>query len=639
MSAIAGIFHVDGRPVERADLYRMLASMPHRGPDGSASWTDGVAGLGHLMLRTTPESVNEDLPLTSRVGALTVTADARIDNRDELMSALGIVRQARPDFGDGALILAAYEKWGEECAGKLIGDFAFAIWDGRRRQLYCARDPIGVKPFYYCSISGMFAFATEIKGLLGLRQVPRRLNELRVADHLVPNLEDKVITFYRDIFRLAPGQYLVAGTESMRIRQYWTPDAVGEVRLGSDQDYAEAFRAIFTEAVRCRVRGTQSVGSTLSGGLDSSSISCTARGVLAEEGGGRRLSTFSAIFPGLCGADLRRIDERTYVEAVVASGGFHPHYVRADCLSPLGGLSTVLRQFDEAFVAPNLYVHRALYGAARQQGTRILLDGLDGDTAVSHGLGYLAELAGAWQWRTLVREATALSTRASASFTPRRIIWDYAIGPNLSGLTKFCQAVRTRFQPAVPADSLVASDFARRVGLADRLEALPENGPPPRTAREAHARGITSGLVPYVLEMADKAAAGFGLEPRYPFFDRRLLEFCVALPPEQKLNDGWTRVIMRRGMDGILPPAVQWRYDKANLSPNFTRRLAECEQETMDRTVLGDAQAIGEYVDLPSLRRAHQRYAEPSSRNAQDAHTIYRAVVLNRWLHETSLQS
>src|SRR3989441_8528576 len=255
-----------------------------------------------------------------------LTADARIDNRAELLAALGRGVEAT----DAELILGAYQRWGERAPEHLLGDFAFAIWDGRREVLFCARDHFGVKPFYYHHAPGrLFAFGSEIKALLALAEVPRRLNETRVADYLVPLLEDKEITFYEEIVRLPPAHRMTVSRDGMRIEQSWALDPTREIRLKSDAEYAAAFREIFTEAVRCRLRSAFPVGSMLSGGLDSSSIVCVARKLLAEDGGGK-LHTFSAIFP-----DVPECDEREYIEAVLGGHGVKPHYVRGDRLSPL----------------------------------------------------------------------------------------------------------------------------------------------------------------------------------------------------------------------------------------------------------------------------------------------------------------
>jgi len=294
MSAVVGMFHLDRRPVEQADLERMQATVAHRGPDAQGTWSEGCAGLGHRMLWTTPESKREKLPLASDRGKLVLTADARVDNRDELAAALGLSRPLA-EITDGELILAAYERWGERCPEYLQGDFAFGIWDRRKQVLFCARDRFGVKPLYFYSSTKTVAFSSEIKALLSVPDVPCRLNEVSVAYYLTSMFEDTASTFYLDIQRLPPAHSLTVSLQGTRLRCYWTLDPSRELRLGSDDEYAEGFRETFMEAVRCRLRSAYPVGSLLSGGLDSSAVTCVARNLLAQDENGH-LATFSAIF-------------------------------------------------------------------------------------------------------------------------------------------------------------------------------------------------------------------------------------------------------------------------------------------------------------------------------------------------------
>ena len=633
MSAIAGLYLRDGRPVERGTLESMTTRLAHRGPDGSGVWSGGPVGLGHRLLWTTPESLHEQLPLISKSGDLVITADARIDNRDELITALGLSRWSHGEITDSELILRAYEHWGEDSPEKLLGDFAFAVWNERQQTLFCARDHCGVKPFYYHQSARAFVFASEIKALLATHEVPRRLNRVRVADYLAQTFEDQTSTFYRDIDRLPAGHCMTVRADELRVRRYCWLDPSREIRLRSDDEYAEAFREKFTAAVRSRLRSAFPVGSLLSGGLDSSSIVGTARRLLAADA--RPLHTFSAIFPSLPEADLRRIDERPFVDAVVAMGGLTPHYVRADQLSPLGDLDQVLWHEDEAFLAPNLYMHWALYRAAQQQSVRVLLDGVDGDTTVCHGLDYLSELARAGRLPTLAREVMALSRRHNTS--PRQLLWQFGLRPLAPDrLRQLWRVVRGRRDPSWGSHAINAA-FAHQVGLAERARELRDRKrASARTARESHWRGLMSPLLPYVLEIADKAAAGFSLEPRYPFFDWRLMEFCLALPPEQKLHQGWTRVVMRRAMNQILPETVRWRVGKSDLSPNFARRLWEQDGCLLDDVIVKDPEVIEDYVDVTALRDAYRRCASlPMAQS--DALTVYSAATLAIWLRQTGL--
>ena len=178
MSGIAGIFNLDGRPVDRELLGRMTDVIAYRGPDRGGIWSDGPVGLGHRMLCTTPESLRETQPLRDERADLCLVLDGRVDNRDELRGAL-LARGARPrDDTDAELVLRAYEVWGEECPKHIIGDFAFAVWDGRRRQLFCARDAIGVRPFFYHLNGQTFMFGTEVRQFFEDPTVRRRPNEI-----------------------------------------------------------------------------------------------------------------------------------------------------------------------------------------------------------------------------------------------------------------------------------------------------------------------------------------------------------------------------------------------------------------------------------------------------------------------------
>ncbi|NES85389.1 MAG: asparagine synthetase B, partial [Moorea sp. SIO2B7] len=163
MSGIVGIYYLNQEPIDRENIGQMLDILAHRGPDGADIWCEGSVGLGHRMLWTTPESLLEKLPLVNHSKNLVITADARIDNREELIVALELNDRPAEKITDSQLILAAYEKWGEQCPEKLLGDFAFAIWDKHKQILFCARDHVGVKPFYYYHQSGQgFIFASEI---------------------------------------------------------------------------------------------------------------------------------------------------------------------------------------------------------------------------------------------------------------------------------------------------------------------------------------------------------------------------------------------------------------------------------------------------------------------------------------------
>ena len=275
----------------------MTALLERRGPDGSHHLLDGPAALGHTLLATTPEALHEVLPLTDAASGCSITADVRLDNREELLPALGLAEEARV-IGDGELMLRAYLLWGEACLEHLLGDFAFAIWDPRSQRLFAARDQMGLRQLIHCHVPGeLFAFATEPEAILALPDVPRRINEARIADYL-DDLEaaDFTSTFYEGLYRLPPAHCLTVDASGLQIRRYWALQPVTELQLDSDEAYAAAFLMVFTKAVRSRLRCAGPVGSMLSGGMDSGSVVAVATRLLQAEGRGP-LQTFSAVGP------------------------------------------------------------------------------------------------------------------------------------------------------------------------------------------------------------------------------------------------------------------------------------------------------------------------------------------------------
>ncbi|GAC1495820.1 MAG: lasso peptide isopeptide bond-forming cyclase [Chamaesiphon sp.] len=645
MSAITGIYYLNGQSVDPKNLGQMVDILAHRGPDGSNIWNEGPIGLGHRMLWTTPESLLEKLPLVNQSGELVITADARIDNRDELIAALNLVNQPVEKITDSQLILAAYEKWGEDCPEHLLGDFAFSIWDGRKQVLFCVRDHFGVKPFYYYSSEQAFIFATEIKALFCLPDVPHLLNEMKVAEHLASVCYDSAITFYKNILRLPPAHRMTVSCEGIQLQPYWSLDPSRELRLGSDEEYAEMFREIFTEAVRCRLRSAFPVGSKLSGGLDSSSITCVARNLLKLEKRGSKLPTFSTIHE-----DVTRCDERVFQNAVLAQGGLEPYRLNLDRVSPLVDLDRVLWHQDELQGLSNFYANWSLYDSAKEQGIRVLLDGFDGDTTVSHGRGYLLELARAGRWLILANEVIAFSKKVNKPWAGALWAWVrlYGLNPMISRIpiirliVRISSAlVRRAFRwsnsstnNARPWGAILNAEFLQRSGLAARHEARPSQA---NTERENHYRLLTDPGEQNSLEKLDSAAGAFSIETRFPFWDKRLVEFCLSLPPQQKLNQGWSRIVLRRAMAGILPDQVQWRERKTDHRFSFEHTLLTFERERLEETILKNPEVIEPYVDVNILRDEYHRFIAREEREA-DTVAIWKVLSLALWLKQTGLK-
>lgn len=663
MSGIVGFVVLSGPGVNPGAIERMVGRLARRGPDATGTWSKGAAALGQCQMYTTPESTAERQPYVHGNERLVVVADARIDNRDELIAQLGAGRKPARLVTDVELIAAAYERWGEVCPERLIGDFAFAIWDARAQQLFLARDPIGNRPFYYYNRPGeFFAFGSEIKALFSLEEVPCAINETRVAEYLANVANDPEITFYEDILRLPPATSMIVTRDgTIRRRQYWHLDPERELRLGSDEAYVEGFLDVFTEAVRCRMRSHGAASVMLSGGLDSSSVAGVARKLLQDEGRGP-LHTFSAIFPGLPEAELKKADERMHLDALEAQGGLDMHRIPLDEISPLASIDNVIAQLDQPPLICNTYLVRAMHRAAAERGVRVMLDGAEGDIAVSYGLGYLAELTLSGRWGTLYDELSLMAARGgstaaglfrshAARYLPvralrhplqyvsrdmrqlasrfvlsrRALLWGYGIKPYLVGAARFIRHGATNGSGADHIHPLMSRDLAERARIYDLLErGRRMRAQPIYSERQRHFQDwvCNSAGIAAIQEETNHLAAMEGIERRHPFYDVRLLAYCLSLPAEQKLRHGWPRWILRKAMESLLPESVQWRPDKADLSPNFLRNLAGMERETLEQVVAAP-ERIRPYIDMSTLKTAWKQ---------KDAMSLWFALVLDRWL-------
>ena len=293
MSGIAGIVRFDGQRVERRDLERVANALRAHGPDRSDVLVAGNIGLVHVLMRMTPEDRFERQPWRAASGAI-ITADLRLDNRDEVLARIGVAPQDAMAWPDSRVLLAAWEKFGDDLWATLRGPFAAAIWDARRRTLMLARDHLGLNVVMYHKTERFFAFATMPNGLFALHEVPRELSEEKIADFIVLNHADHRTTFYRNIFRVLPAQLMTVKADgTMAQRCYWSTADIRPIRLKSDQAYADGLRDGLDRAVRRQMRSAHPIGCYLSGGLNSSSVAALAARALGKKG--QRLTAFTQV--------------------------------------------------------------------------------------------------------------------------------------------------------------------------------------------------------------------------------------------------------------------------------------------------------------------------------------------------------
>lgn len=665
MSAIFGLIHFDGRPIEHEALQPALDVLAHRGPDGHRCWQEGSAFLAHWMLHTTPESLHEQQPLVAPEGDLVLVADARIDNRDELLRALQLRSRDAQPVTDAELILAAYRRWGTACPDRLVGDFAFAIWDRQARRLFAARDGMGVRPFYYLHDGHRFAFATLLPAVRQLPDVPQDIDEEMILHFLAQTLySEKERTFYQAIRRLPGGHALQVDARGLRLWRYWQPDLEQELRFRTEAEYVEAFRACFEEAVRCRLRSAFPIGSQLSGGLDSSSVTSMAAYLLKPQ----VVHAGTAVFDRIPAAQRARIDERKYAEAVIQRfPNLCSHVFQADQVSPLVHLDQILSIYGQPFFSTNYHIPVGVAQALKTHNVRVILSGLDGDSVLTYGWALLADLFYRGQWDQFAREVErfaqveGLSAKRVAQKFGSAILERWARSFQWRHFWRGGWYLQRRFdisfrkllmqagvRPWVPVawrrkrehqrlrqqEKLV--HFSEAYHLSPLLEQwLAQHQTNRQRAwhpRQEHWTQLVGGIWQWVLEFANARIGWLAVEERFPFFDRRVISFSLQLPLSYKLRKGWARYLLRKALEGILPLVVQWRSSKANIGYGFTSGLLRFETTRIAQMVASSA-LLQPFVEPERLRQAWDHLqARQADTNPTVDMALYLCLVLQHWL-------
>ena len=540
MSAIAGMVHLDGAPIDPATVTRMAARLGARAPDGISVWCEGSAALIHGQLTVTPESEHERQPLADAASGLVISFDGRLDNRSDLIDALDI----DPEAGDAALTLRAYRRWGDTAVEHLLGDFAFAIWDSAERRLVCGRDTAGVRTLFYRLGRGWIAWASAIDILAaGVDALPAP-NEGMVGEYLTGVVTDKRETLFQDIYRVPPAHVLVASDRGHAVRGYWSPDPHRAIRYARDEEYAEHLADLMRTVVASRLRTRRPVGVMLSGGVDSSSVLGIAT-ELSRSGAVpcAAVEAFSISVPG-------PKDERPFFEQVTAKWRVPAHQIVAALPTPRQFREEIVRDLDvQTFPhAPTLDRLRTL---VRDRGARVLLTGMGADDWLGWSTGAYADLLKRGRVVELGRRLRY--ERASEDFAGwrsslRSAAWPL-VPPRVKGVVRY--ALRRRRPPA-----WLDPDFAKRIHLADRLARHRVASTFPTVEQDEIWHDGASGMMVHSIETATRSISRFGLEHWHPFFDRRVIEFGLALPSEQRWRDGRPKDLLRRAMAPYLPEAV-----------------------------------------------------------------------------------
>lgn len=622
MSGIYGGIYFD-RPFAVDAARTMRDAIAYWGPDGGLH-VDGGAALGALLSHDEGAGVSGVLALGD--GSV-LAAAARLDNRDELLALFDFSGET----DDRRLVAAAWERWGERACERLFGDWSFAMWSPRDRRLVLSRDHFGNTALYYHRGPQLFAFGSSRKALLALPEVPRRLNELRLAQHLAFWVTDGGATLHDGILRLPPGHQLVVTQASVQLSRYWQPEQLPELRLRDDRDYVDAFVERYDAAVRARLRTSRRVATTLSAGLDSGSV--TALAARALDGRTESLTAFTSVprFPEI-GRALpgMLVDEWDLAHRVAKRSGIADHRrLEAAGVTTLGAFERSLFLHDEPeYGVTNLHWIIALLEEARAAGAGVLLTGQLGNGGVSWSgdqqRPYRSLQEGRWldSWRAL----RAFQRNRSTSLA--RGLWSQIVRP--ARVRAKALAFRRGWSDAALSHDMMAPGFAARTRIGESMRAagydpLQSAILPPRAQQ---LRVLLPEINP-VGAIWHEAGAGYGLDVRDPTADVRLLEFVLSIPDEQFVRGSNDRWLMRRGMEGVLPPEVQLNVRRGRQGADLHLRLRS-ERDALDAAVAGLVKSpiVAEYLDTAALLRNWRLARDGSDREAFVAAPVFARMLL-----------
>lgn len=617
MCGITGILTFDQNTETLQTLIqKMTDTVKHRGPDDEGFYVDNGIALAQRRLAIIDLSPGGHQPMAGPDGSTWMVYNGEIYNYQEIRAGLENRGHCFKSQSDSEVILHAYQEYGPDCLALFNGMFALAIWDSRRRQLFLARDRLGVKPLYYYRDSHCLMFASEIKAILAVIEARPVPNERLVYDFLTTGMLDHTSeTFFTGICKLPAAHYMLIDAQGReQVRRYWDFEVNDEAVPLLDKavgEQSEAFFELLVDAVRLRLISDVSVGSCLSGGLDSSTVVSIISRLIKEQKAasvGPRQQTFSACYQG------SNVDEQPYIDQITQWSGALSHKVFPQAEGFKAEFPDLLWHQEEPFAGTSIYAQWTVMRLAREHGVTVLLDGQGADEQL---LGYrkfyafyglnlfnqgrplagMAELIkhfGSWE------VLKTLKLRRGLRYFQKRQLGATALGFNL-----LQDPLAEKFKDSPLNIGLNGS-------LGERIKA-----------------DMTQYSIPVLLRYEDKNSMAFAREARVPFLDYRLVEFVGQMPLNLKLRDGWTKYCLRRGAQGQVPEAILKRRDKlgfATPEENWLRQaLVDDIQQTFQQAVY-----LPHWVKLPELQEQFKAYLN-GQRPLLSGDFFFRFFILEQW--------
>ncbi|HKO82871.1 MAG TPA: asparagine synthase (glutamine-hydrolyzing) [Chitinophagaceae bacterium] len=586
MCGIAGIIssHSQKRSEEiclllKQKLHLMTASLQHRGPDGECVWVnpDGNAGLGHRRLSIIDLSTSAAQPM-NYLDRYQIVHNGEIYNYIELKKELTQIGYSFRTQSDTEVILAAYDHWDDECVERFDGMFAFAIWDEKEQELFAARDRFGEKPFFYHFNEEQFAFASEMKAFwtTGIqRKVNLRMLFNFITIGYVDNPEQSDETFYETIFKLPPASrlYYTPADHQLFIERYWDIDTSICDKKITDTEATEQFKHLLTNSVQKRLRSDVAIGTSLSGGLDSSSIISL---ISQQQSLNYKPQTFTAVFTGF------EKDEGAISKKVADQFGLQQHIVNLGPEQMVNDWESFLYHQEEPVGSASAFAQYKVFELAKQHNTTVLLDGQGADEILAGYHKYYK-----WYWQELFQKRKLLRSGEIVAARKIGVQEKFNFKNIMASLLPDLASVILERQYLFHA--LNHEDLTKEFVRLQSKEAYYT------TPELSHLNGVlyfntcVHGLEE-LLRYADRNAMAHGREVRLPFLNHQLVEFIFSLPSHFKIREGWTKWLLRQSMNQQLPTDIVWRKDKVGFEPPQkqwmqNKKLREMVQDARQKLV------------------------------------------------------
>ena len=591
MCGLAGIIST-AKPIKQQRIQQAVSCLQHRGPDQENVWMNAEATVcfGHRRLSIIDLSTNASQPL-HYAGRYTIIHNGEVYNYKEIRENLRHLGCVFHSKSDTEVIVAAYSVFGANCLQQFDGMFAFCIWDDEEKTLFAARDRFGEKPFYFHKDDEEMTFASETKALWQLG-VAKTVNRSMLYNFLTigytSNPADPKETFYQDVIRLPAASYLLYHQRSgeVELRQYWQLHNHADLNV-TDATAISRFQELLSGSVRTRLRSDVPVGTSLSGGLDSSTIVALCEAAAATN---YSHHCFTAVFPGF------EKNEAGFAKKVAAQFQLTHHEVFIDDHEVAKLMEKTSRQQDEPVSSASALVQYKVYEAARASGIKVLLDGQGADEILAGYHKYYH-----WYWQELYRRNLLGKSKELEHARKLGIREKFSITNRLTAmLPEFASAMK---QTLLSRKSMHAP-YLHRDFAAEEKRNLYYSLPTHHTLNGVlHFNTTTIGLEE-LLRLADRNSMAHGVEVRLPFLHHELVSFLFSLSPNVKIRNGWSKWILREAMKDKLPDDIVWRKDKTGFEPPQKRWMQLKEVE--DVIYAGKEKLVKEKILSPDVLRKNQ---------------------------------